>query len=127
MTPSTEANAKVSSTSAQNPKVLPLRDGNASRSSREPTDGTTKVAALSGDQGPDLTGTQDEPVPGQRQLQRHENDAAQPSCHLNDGNTSEAHTTSDKEPTSSRVNPAGPQQTPEGETTEMDSVLSCAS
>jgi hypothetical protein len=53
-TPSTKAYAQVSSTSMQNPNAPPLRDGNASRSSREPTDGTMKVAALSGDQGPKM-------------------------------------------------------------------------
>jgi hypothetical protein len=123
MTPSTKANAKVSSTSTQNPNALPLRDGDASQSSREPPDGTTKVVALSGDQEPDLSGTQEKPMPGQRQLQHHENDTAQAQHHQNDDDASDAQRSSDIGPKSPHKNSTGHEST-QGEPSDADTDAS---
>jgi hypothetical protein len=76
-----------------------------------------KVAALSEDQGPDSSGTQEELVPGQRQSQHHENDTAQPGSHENDSNTSEVHTASNLGPTSPKPVVQGPQKAQEDKQT----------
>ena len=59
------------------------------------------------------SGTQEDPVLGQRQLQCHENDAAQPSSHQNDSNALEVQTTSNLGPTSPKPVPQEPQKAQE--------------